>query len=146
MKPRTLLPPTVHSSKRTEIRSREWRYSLVNLYPTRSGRMWTSHGAKRQAAAEAAVGSRPQSRLSQRIRVKHSSIFLSLYRSLRYPHILVLLLWVLSFSTSSYFRIPTQRISLACSYEAANAGILDTRERRRDRSRGEALCIGNFKS
>lgn len=82
MKHRTLLPPTVHPSMRTVVRSREWRYSLVNLYPTRSGRMWTSDGAKRQAAAEAAVGSRSQSRLSQRVKALSLFLFAAVFATL----------------------------------------------------------------
>jgi len=132
----------VHSSKRG-VRSREWRYSLVNLYPARSGRIWTSHGAKRQTAAEAAVGPRPRSRLSQRIRVKYGSIFLSLPQSSLPSYSRIPLMGPFVLEISSYFHIPTQRISLVCSYEATNAGILDTRERKRGTGR---LCIGNFKS
>lgn len=83
---------------------------------------------------------RSQSRLSQRVRVKHDSILLSPHHNLRYPHILVFFLWVLSFSTSSYFHIPTQRTSLVCSYERLPTRvILDTQKRRRDTGRAARL-------
>lgn len=100
--------------------------------------MWTSHGAKRQAAAEAA-GSRSQSRLSQRVRVKHGSLSFFLFTA-------IFATLISSYSSYGSFRSRrrhistylTQRISLVCPY-ATNAGILDTRERRRDTGRAARL-------
>lgn len=100
-------------------------------------------GAKRQAAAEAAVGvssSEPpfsEDVCKARLRL---SYFLSFYHSLRYPRILV-------FPASDPFvhdivifpHTYTQRISLACPCEATNASIPDTPERRRDTGRAARL-------
>lgn len=49
------------------------------------------------------------------------------------------LLRILSFPTSSYFHIPTQRISLAYPCEATNASIPDTPGRRRNTGRAARL-------
>lgn len=149
MKPRTLLLPTVLSSKHSEVRSPSRVTILISK--SLSYAKWAdgcSRGcgakprAKRQAAAEAAVGSCPRSRFSQRIRVKHSpSLSFSLPQHplwqssySRFP------LLVFSFSASSYFHVSTYRVS------STLVRLLSMRGREKDSGRGEALCIGNFKS
>lgn len=86
LKPRTLLPPTADSSKRSAV-----RYVLAILISkSLSYTKWAderSRGAKRQAVAEA-VGEPPFSKDTRKAR------FFSLYCSLsRQPRILVLPLW-----------------------------------------------------
>jgi len=117
------------------------RFSLVNPYPTPSGRM-DGAAARRGRPSRKLSGNR----LSQRVRVKHGSFSLPQpLPSTSYPRSPLM---VFSFSTSSYFHVPTQCVA----YEATNVGTLDetqTREGEGERfrlSRGEALCIGNFKS
>lgn len=132
MKHRTLLPPTVHPSMRTFSRV------AILISKSLSYAKWADVNERRREKA---------GRRRSRCWVSFSeppfsegkgSIFLSLCRSLRYPHILIFFLWVLSFSTSSYFHIPTQRTSPVCPFETS-AGILDTEGKRRDTGRAARL-------
>lgn len=99
-----------------------------------------SRGAKRQTVAEA-VGEPPFSKGTRKAR-----FFLDCSLS-RQPRILALPLW--SFHSRRHHISTYLRKCVA--YEATNVGTLDVDEEEREgerfrSSRGEALCIGNFKS
>lgn len=90
------------------------RFSLVNPYPTPSGRMDVA-AARRGRPSRKLSGNR----LSQRVRVKHGSFSLPQpLPSTSYPRSPLM---VFSFSTSSYFHVSTQCVA----YEATNVGTLD---------------------
>lgn len=116
------------------------RFSLVNLYPTQSGRM-NGAAARRGRPLRKLSGNR----LSQRICVKHDSFLFNAASPVNLVSSLspygLFILHVIIFPRTYAMRFV---------YEATNIGTLNADGEggkwERDSGRGEALCIGNFKS
>lgn len=180
LRPRTLLPPTAHSSRRCEVHvcSREWRFSLVNLYPLREVGEWISREerelhsrAKRRAAAVAAEAAVVELSFAKpppfsaalnlvpfflRYLPRHplvctlSALPLWSFRSRR-SHISTygteprLRMYARGYLTCDALSFSFPSFSLfflfSLSFPLANAAREGDSGRR-----GEALCIGNFKS
>lgn len=105
------------------------RFSLVNLYPTWGGRM-DGAAASRGKPSRKLSGNPPFSKDTRQSTVL--SLHCGLSRQPRSP------LMVFSFSTSSYFHVPTQRVS----YEATNVDTLDVWTRgKRGRDSGRAARL-----